>query len=238
MVKPDHGSNMDSASASPICSTTRWPRGSRSSMTSGSADASRCARAPSSRPIPSRATSRYHSWYFSGLERKMHDRGLCCHIPMNFGEAPDYYRRFVDVDFAVLKTAPMDEHGFFNFGGSVDLSQGDHRAREDADHRNRRSDALRVRRRERRPYQRCRSRDRRRPERDAGIEKSRPRPRSIRKSPRSSRTKSRMARAFRSASARCRTRCASCSPTHRSRSSACTPRCSSTRWSICTRREK
>ena len=61
----------------------------------------------------------YHSWYFSGLERKMFDRGLCCHIPMNFGEAPDNYRRFVDVDFAVLKTAPMDEHGFFNFGVSV-----------------------------------------------------------------------------------------------------------------------
>jgi len=61
----------------------------------------------------------YHSWYFSGLERKMHDRGLCCHIPMNFGEAPDCYRRFVDVDLAVLKTTPMDEHGFFNFGVSV-----------------------------------------------------------------------------------------------------------------------
>jgi acyl-CoA hydrolase len=61
----------------------------------------------------------YFSWYFSGLERKLHDRELCCHIPMNFGEAPDYYRRFVDVDLAVIKTAPMDEHGFFNFGGSV-----------------------------------------------------------------------------------------------------------------------
>lgn len=61
----------------------------------------------------------YFSWYFSGLERKMHDRGLCRHIPMNFGEAPDYYRRFVDVDLAVLKTAPMDEHGFFNFGAGV-----------------------------------------------------------------------------------------------------------------------
>jgi acyl-CoA hydrolase len=61
----------------------------------------------------------YFSWYFSGLERKLHDRELCSHIPMNFGEAPDYYRRFVDVDLAVIKTAPMDEHGFFNFGGSV-----------------------------------------------------------------------------------------------------------------------
>lgn len=61
----------------------------------------------------------YLSWYFSGLERKMHDRGLASHIPMNFGEAPDYYRRFVEVDVAVLKTAPMDAHGFFNFGPSV-----------------------------------------------------------------------------------------------------------------------
>jgi acyl-CoA hydrolase len=61
----------------------------------------------------------YFSWYFSGLERKLHDRGLCGHIPMNFGETPDYYRRFVEVDIAILKTAPMDEHGFFNFGGSV-----------------------------------------------------------------------------------------------------------------------
>ncbi len=62
---------------------------------------------------------RYFSWYFSGLERKMHDRGLCHHIPMNFGEAPDYYRRFIEVDVAILKTAPIDSHGFFNFGGSV-----------------------------------------------------------------------------------------------------------------------
>ncbi|HEY6418324.1 MAG TPA: acetyl-CoA hydrolase/transferase C-terminal domain-containing protein [Candidatus Binataceae bacterium] len=61
----------------------------------------------------------YLSWYFSGLERKLHDRGLCHHTPMNFGEAPDDYRRFVDVNVAALKTAPMDEHGYFNFGPSV-----------------------------------------------------------------------------------------------------------------------
>jgi acyl-CoA hydrolase len=61
----------------------------------------------------------YLSWYFSALERKMHDRGLCHHIPMNFGEAPDYYRRFVEVDVAMLKTTPMDAYGFFNFGGAV-----------------------------------------------------------------------------------------------------------------------
>ena len=62
---------------------------------------------------------RYFSWYFSGVERRMHDRGLCHHIPMNFGEAPDYYRRFIEVDTAILKTAPLDSHGFFNFGAAV-----------------------------------------------------------------------------------------------------------------------
>lgn len=61
----------------------------------------------------------YLSWYYSGLDRALSDRGLCHHIPMNFGEMPDYYRRFVTVDVAVLKTAPMDEHGFFNFGPAV-----------------------------------------------------------------------------------------------------------------------
>jgi acyl-CoA hydrolase len=68
---------------------------------------------------PERRHLRYFSWYFSGLERKMHDRELCSHIPMNFGEAPDYYRRFVEVDVAVLRCAPMDAHGYFNFGPSV-----------------------------------------------------------------------------------------------------------------------
>jgi acyl-CoA hydrolase len=68
---------------------------------------------------PEQKHTAYFSWYFSGLDRRMHDRGLCHHIPMNFGEAPDYYRRFVSVDVAVVKTAPIDEFGFFNFGCSV-----------------------------------------------------------------------------------------------------------------------
>src|SRR5580658_8186740 len=93
----------------------------------------------------------YLSWYFSGLERKMHDRGLAHHIPMNFGEAPDNYRRFIDVDIAVLKTAPMDEHGFFNFGPSVTY-QGDQRESEDSDRRDRRQRAIRFRNRKRGAY--------------------------------------------------------------------------------------
>src|SRR5262249_35905753 len=36
------------------------------------------------------------------------------------GEAPDYYRRFIErIDIACIKTTPIDEHGFFNFGAAV-----------------------------------------------------------------------------------------------------------------------
>jgi len=62
----------------------------------------------------------WFSWHFSGLDRKWHDAGRSNYIPMNFGEAPDYYRRFIErVDVACIKTCPIDAHGFFNFGGAV-----------------------------------------------------------------------------------------------------------------------
>ncbi len=62
----------------------------------------------------------WFSWHFSGYDRLQHDAGRCNYIPLNFGEAPDYYRRFIEpVDVVCLKTTPMDEHGYFNFGGSV-----------------------------------------------------------------------------------------------------------------------
>ena len=62
----------------------------------------------------------WFNWHFSGLRPQRHDAGRCNYIPMNFGEAPDYYRRFIDrVDVACIKTCPMDDHGYFNFGGAV-----------------------------------------------------------------------------------------------------------------------
>ncbi|MBI4516076.1 MAG: 4-hydroxybutyrate CoA-transferase [Deltaproteobacteria bacterium] len=62
----------------------------------------------------------WFNWHFSGYDRTQHDAGRCNYIPMNFGEAPDYYRRFVDpIDVVCIKTTPMDAHGYFNFGGAV-----------------------------------------------------------------------------------------------------------------------
>lgn len=57
------------------------------------------------------------SWHFSAYERRKHDAGRCNYTPLNLGEVPDYYRRFLDpVDIAILKTCPADDGGYFNFG--------------------------------------------------------------------------------------------------------------------------
>jgi acyl-CoA hydrolase len=62
----------------------------------------------------------WFNWHFSGYDRQQHDAGRCNYIPMNFGEAPDHYRRFIErVDVACIKTAPMDAQGYFNFGSAI-----------------------------------------------------------------------------------------------------------------------
>lgn len=61
----------------------------------------------------------WFSLHFSGYDRKRHDEGRCHYLPVNLGEIPDYYRRFIDpVDIVVLKTCPMDAAGFFNLSAS------------------------------------------------------------------------------------------------------------------------
>ena len=62
----------------------------------------------------------WFSWHFSGYDRARNLDGRCNYIPMNFGEAPDLYRRFLPpIDVVCLRTAPMDEHGYFNFGAAA-----------------------------------------------------------------------------------------------------------------------
>lgn len=59
----------------------------------------------------------YYNWHFGGYDRKKHDDGRCVYIPLNLGEVPDYYRRFLEPpDIVILRTTPVDENGFFNFG--------------------------------------------------------------------------------------------------------------------------
>lgn len=56
------------------------------------------------------------SWHMSPFDRAFSDLGLAHYIPMNFGEAPDYYRRFLPpVDLICIQAAPMGG-GWWSFG--------------------------------------------------------------------------------------------------------------------------
>jgi acyl-CoA hydrolase len=57
------------------------------------------------------------SWHFSVYDRMYADKGRCTYAPLNLGEVPDYYRRFIaPMDMVVIKTAPMDAGGNFSTG--------------------------------------------------------------------------------------------------------------------------
>jgi acyl-CoA hydrolase len=59
------------------------------------------------------------SLHFSGYDRRKHDAGRMGYMPVNLGEIPDYYRRFIaPVDIVVLRTCRMDKDGFFNFSAA------------------------------------------------------------------------------------------------------------------------
>jgi len=61
------------------------------------------------------AVSLHHSSY----DRKKHDERRCNYLPVNLGEIPDYYRRFIDpVDIVILKTCPIDDRGYFNLSAA------------------------------------------------------------------------------------------------------------------------
>ena len=57
--------------------------------------------------------------HYSGYDRKKSDAGQVNYMPVNLGEIPDYYRRFIDpVDIVVIKARPMDADGHFNLSVS------------------------------------------------------------------------------------------------------------------------
>lgn len=59
----------------------------------------------------------WNSWHMSGIERKAIAQGFSYYSPMRYSELPRYYRESASKpDVAIFQVAPMDEHGFFNFG--------------------------------------------------------------------------------------------------------------------------
>ena len=59
----------------------------------------------------------WNSWHMSGIERKAVNEGFAYYIPLRYSELPGYYRDCIKtLDVAMFQVAPMDEHGWFNFG--------------------------------------------------------------------------------------------------------------------------
>lgn len=61
----------------------------------------------------------WNSWHFSGIERKYAQKGLTNYIPIKYSEVPRYLRENLRTDVVMIQVAPMDEHGYFNFGVTV-----------------------------------------------------------------------------------------------------------------------
>ncbi|SFG75393.1 butyryl-CoA:acetate CoA-transferase [Desulfotomaculum arcticum] len=57
----------------------------------------------------------FNSGHFTLIDRRVHDYGLCHFLPILFRECPSY-ANYTRSDVAMVSVAPMDEHGYFNFG--------------------------------------------------------------------------------------------------------------------------
>lgn len=62
----------------------------------------------------------WNSWHMGGIERKAAAKGFAFYAPIRYSELPRYYVDGADpLDVAVFQVAPMDKHGYFNFGPSA-----------------------------------------------------------------------------------------------------------------------
>lgn len=59
----------------------------------------------------------WNSWHMGGIERRAIAEGFSFYAPIRYSELPRYYRDSkTPSNVAMFQVAPMDEHGFFNFG--------------------------------------------------------------------------------------------------------------------------
>ena len=59
----------------------------------------------------------WNSWHMSGIERKACTEGFGFYSALRYSELPRWYRENVGrINVTMIQVAPMDEHGYFNFG--------------------------------------------------------------------------------------------------------------------------
>ena len=62
----------------------------------------------------------WNSWHFSGIERKLAQKGLAFYAPISYSELPRYYRDMEHPSNVVMmQVTPIDQNGYFNFGPSA-----------------------------------------------------------------------------------------------------------------------
>lgn len=72
---------------------------------------------------PERRHFIYNDIHMSAASRKLHDKNMCNYVPLTYHEGPSFYERgYVESDVALIKVAPMDKHGYFNFGTSLSFT--------------------------------------------------------------------------------------------------------------------
>jgi len=72
---------------------------------------------------PTREHFCYNNWHFSGGDRMLHDKGLCNYVPLLYHEGPSYFDNIIGSDVFIVKVAPMNRSGYFNFGPSCSMSK-------------------------------------------------------------------------------------------------------------------
>jgi butyryl-CoA:acetate CoA-transferase len=71
---------------------------------------------------PGRESFIWNDWHFSGLGRKLGERGLASYIPLCYHQAPQNIALYEEPDVAVVQVAPIDDKGFFNFSTSCSMT--------------------------------------------------------------------------------------------------------------------
>lgn len=66
---------------------------------------------------------RHNAWFISGYTRQLVNEKRADFTPNYFHEAPALFRDYHDINILMASVSPMDKHGFFSFGVSVDYTK-------------------------------------------------------------------------------------------------------------------
>ena len=68
---------------------------------------------------PNRDHFTWNSMHMSGYERKLAQKNMAFYLPIKYSELPRYIRENGQTDVVAIQVAPMDAHGYFNFGVTI-----------------------------------------------------------------------------------------------------------------------